>query len=238
MITPDRFRSALRRIRWGYAHLTAILFALILLRPVLETKFVIQLFGIAIMIAAWAVTGNMKRVRKFLIVLASLTAGVILLSASGDLIVGTGSAGAVNQALVASYVALLIYCGIMLLVSLLYRRQIVMNDILGAISLYLILGYIWAFIYTSLELVSPGSFRGLDIPAEPAAERLSAAFGRLSYFSFITLATQGYGDITPQTTWAETFVMLQTMTGQLYVALVLAYLLSTHLMTSQETTNQ
>ena len=49
---------------------------------------------------------------------------------------------------------------------------------------------------------------------------------RFIYFSFITLATQGYGDITPKRPIGETLVVAETVVGHLYVVLVMAYLLS------------
>ena len=54
------------------------------------------------------------------------------------------------------------------------------------------------------------------------------AASKFLYFSFITQATEGYGDIVPVSTAAETLVILQTTVGQLYLALVVAYLLSVH----------
>ncbi|MCC6486438.1 MAG: hypothetical protein IT364_02985 [Candidatus Hydrogenedentes bacterium] len=183
-------------------------------------------------------TGALRRARWILIGLASITVGLILISYKWDETAGPRASLAVSFALVAACVVLLFYCVVMLLFSLLRSKQILLNDILGAVSLYLVFGYIWAFVYTSMELLHPGSFDGLEVPITGTTDRLSATFSRLSYFSFITLATQGYGDVTPRTAWAETFVMLQTIVGQLYVALVLAYLLSVHLNSNRNAEQQ
>lgn len=209
--------------------MTAVLFSLFLLRPVLETTFVIQVFGIALVMAAWSVTGGVVWARAFLAILTLLTVGLVFLSVLKAADSTRHSLDPLSLCLILAYLGLLCYCGIVLLVSLLRKRHVLLIDVLGAVSLYLILGYIWAFVYTSLELLHPNSFSGIEFSTAIDGDRLSTTFSDLSYFSFITLATQGYGDITPLSAWAETFVMLETVVGQLYVALVLAYLLSVHL---------
>jgi hypothetical protein len=49
------------------------------------------------------------------------------------------------------------------------------------------------------------------------------------YFSFVTLTTLGYGDITPSQTWVSTLNYLEAVIGQLYVAIVIARLVSLYL---------
>ena len=103
------------------------------------------------------------------------------------------------------------------------------EDMLGAINLYLILGFAWAQVYTLLEIAMPGSFQlPIEYGSIPLERYYELAASKFVYFSFITQATQGYGDIVPLNTAAETLVIFQTTIGQLYVALVVAYLLSVH----------
>jgi hypothetical protein len=93
------------------------------------------------------------------------------------------------------------------------------DRILGAISVYLLIGLAWAKVYETLDVVTPGAFR---FPADTAW----AAHGlpRYAYLSFITLATVGYGDITPATPIAGTLAWLEAVTGQLYLAITVARL--------------
>jgi len=92
---------------------------------------------------------------------------------------------------------------------------------LSAVCGYLLLGIIWMMLYTAVELASPGSFR---IPAQDAGELNSARSVRsmLGYFSFITLATVGYGDVTPVTPLSRTLAWLEAVAGQFYLGVLVA----------------
>src|SRR5512136_115030 len=79
----------------------------------------------------------------------------------------------------------------------------------------------YAHIYTILDWFRPESF------ALQVSERESAS--HLVYFSFVTLATLGYGDITPKTEFAQRLAITEAIMGQFYGSLVVAYLLSVYI---------
>ena len=87
----------------------------------------------------------------------------------------------------------------------------------GAIVVYLLLGFTWAQGYELVALWHPGAFVG-------------AVQGRDSnpwtYYSFVTLTTMGYGDIMPVHPLARALAVLEALTGQLYLAILLARLVS------------
>ncbi len=92
------------------------------------------------------------------------------------------------------------------------------HRIQGAIAAYLLLGVIWADAYSLVELVRPGSFSApADVLVNPR--------GWL-YFSFMTLTTVGYGDVLPVHPAARSLAMLEAVTGPLYIAILLARLVS------------
>jgi voltage-gated potassium channel len=95
------------------------------------------------------------------------------------------------------------------------------DAILGAVCGYLLLGIIWSLVYSAVETASPGSF---GMPAREAAEVAAARPDRgvLSYYSFITLATVGYGDVTPITPLTRTLAWIEAVTGQFYLAVLVA----------------
>ena len=93
--------------------------------------------------------------------------------------------------------------------------------IVGAVCVYLLIGLAWAKLYETLDAVVPGSFR---FPANSAWE--TAGLSRYTYVSFITLATVGYGDVTPGTPLAGTLAWLEAVTGQLYLAITVARLVA------------
>ena len=102
-----------------------------------------------------------------------------------------------------------------------FIQQVSGDAILGAVCGYLLLGIIWSLLYYAVETASPGSFH-MPPPrdAEVAAPRLDR--GTLSYYSFITLATVGYGDVTPVTPLARTLAWIEAIAGQFYLAVLVA----------------
>lgn len=98
------------------------------------------------------------------------------------------------------------------------------DTLAGAACVYLLLGICWWFVYMALELAQPGSFTGLRPPGtEAAAHRID-----LIYFSFVTLTTLGYGDITPATAQARAFTIIEAVTGVLYIAILVARLVGVY----------
>ena len=97
------------------------------------------------------------------------------------------------------------------------------HRIRGAIVVYLLLGALWALLYQLMVVTIPHAFRlpeGIAIDDTNALQRL------LIYFSFITLTTTGYGDITPLHPVARLLTMFEALVGQLYPAITLARLVS------------
>ncbi len=95
------------------------------------------------------------------------------------------------------------------------------DAIFGAVCGYLLLGIIWSLLYGAAETASPGSF----VTAPPKGEDVAAVRlhrDDLSYFSFITLATVGYGDVTPTTPLARMLAWTEAITGQFYLAILVA----------------
>ena len=93
------------------------------------------------------------------------------------------------------------------------------NIITGSIALYLILGFIWAILYTFLVQLEPEAIRGLE------PEKWINTLSTMTYFSFVTLTTLGYGDMSPVTPIAQVLVILEAVTGMFYFAIVVASLI-------------
>jgi hypothetical protein len=115
-------------------------------------------------------------------------------------------------------------CG-MLLHNIVMRSDTVTTDlILGAVNVYLMIGIGFAFVYGLIEHLQPGSFTGL--------EELASAPGQVAYFlyfSFITISTLGYGDISPITPHGMTATYIEAIFGQMYLAILVARLVSMYI---------
>jgi len=97
------------------------------------------------------------------------------------------------------------------------------NKIIGSLSLYMLLGLIWAVIYLLLLAMDPTAFSGIEIA------HWQHSFSRVAYYSFVTLTTLGYGDILPTNHLSEFFVYLEAIIGVFYMAIIVASLISLHL---------
>lgn len=92
----------------------------------------------------------------------------------------------------------------------------------ACISAYLMLGLLWTVAYWLVDKLTPGGAFSYNTNAGPQSLNGFTGF----YFSFITLSTVGYGDITPVSRIARLLAATEAMTGLLYVAVLIARLVS------------
>ena len=115
-------------------------------------------------------------------------------------------------------------CAMVLSFSFVILRQVVrpgpvtLSRVLGAIAVYLLLGVGWASAYQVAEHFFPGSFTSTT--AQPVGPN------DWLYFSFVTLTTVGYGDMVPVHRVARSLATGEALTGQIYIAVLLARLVS------------
>jgi len=98
------------------------------------------------------------------------------------------------------------------------RNGVNFNKIVGAVCIYIFLALLWTIFYDFLELLVPGSFSGTTFVLR------HDHFNELLYFSFVTITTLGYGDITPVTPFAKALVIIEVIVGVFYIAILVAAL--------------
>ena len=96
------------------------------------------------------------------------------------------------------------------------------HRIRGSIALYLLIAALFTILYVLLETVSPGAFRFPDYWQEGRSDLKDV----LAYFSFVTMTTLGYGDVTAVHPLARSLVMSEALIGQLYPAVLIARLVT------------
>jgi len=107
--------------------------------------------------------------------------------------------------------------------SLFNSRLLTFDSIFGAVCGYLFLGLAWAMSYSMIEAFQPGSFQiseSLRISGEHPQPCV------LTYYSFVTLTTVGYGDVTPSSPTTRPFAWVEAIKGQFYPAIIVAGLVS------------
>ncbi|HZV82622.1 MAG TPA: potassium channel family protein [Geobacteraceae bacterium] len=127
------------------------------------------------------------------------------------------------------------------LLTLVLMRQVFREEgevsvvrVRGAVAAYILVGITFGFLYQLLELRLDTAF---NLPNTAGAPGDYGHDAYLLYFSFITLTTVGYGDITAVHPVARMFVIMEALIGQLYPATLLARLVSLEIASRQEKTS-
>lgn len=112
----------------------------------------------------------------------------------------------------------------LVLIRVLAKGEINVHRIQGALAAYLLLGMAWASAYELVFVLKPGAFRFPDPGQDPMS---------LLYFSFVTLTTVGYGDVTAVAPAARSLAVAEALVGQLFPAVLIARLVSMELASKQ-----
>ena len=115
----------------------------------------------------------------------------------------------------------------MILRAIFTQGSVSLDSIFGAICAYLLLGMAWGRLF-GIEVLQPGSFQATGKMAD-ALKSTEARGPVLDYYSFVTMTTVGYGDITPVSPPARTLAWLEAMMGQFYIAVLVAALVGIRL---------
>ena len=104
--------------------------------------------------------------------------------------------------------------------GILFEGKVDGNKIIGSLSLYLLLGLIWTVLYLILLTFDPTAFNGIEVT------EWRSLFSRVAYYSFVTLTTLGYGEITPASHIAQFVVYMEAVVGVFYMAIFVSSLIN------------
>jgi hypothetical protein len=169
----------------------------------------LMLEGVMLVLAVWT-AGLARWSSRTLIVILSVTGILAIARLLVDSQRLAGIAGlATGVLIVATIVAIA--------VGVIDQDEVNAHSVTGAVCIYLLFGLLFLFVYSAIALLGSGPFfaQGTD---GTRALRL--------YFSYVTLATLGYGDYTPAGDLGHTVAVLEALVGQLYLVTVLALLVS------------
>jgi hypothetical protein len=117
----------------------------------------------------------------------------------------------------------------------LLSRRITADTLFAAAVVYILLASAFGQVFTGLHLLLPGAFL---VPPHLAHQLATNPDQLFNYFSFVTLATLGYGEILPLHPVAQVLVSVETVLGQLYVAVVVAWLVGHVALDRRESLNR
>jgi MFS family permease len=206
--------------RWRFLALTIVLCGWLLLAPQLAGAWHLQLMLEAFMLVSalvivWA-NPHWRGLRYALLALWAVSvAGTLLAIAMPEH--WTWRWSRTLELLTTVPLLALLAAGILAFV--LREKKLTVDSIFATIAAYLLLALLFAQVYLCMITWQPASF---SLPVAAAERPLHLLQSDITYFSLVTLATVGYGDILPATPTARMVAMIQAVTGQFYVAVVVA----------------
>jgi hypothetical protein len=164
----------------------------------------------ATLLAALSAAGVSRRIFRAAVGLV----GIALVAASGLWLIGpqdrSGTLLVLNAVLVA-------VAPVVIARALIRRRVIDLKTVMGALCIYVLLGMLWAFTFGAIGAIQEGPF---------FAQENDATLADFLYFSFVTLTTTGYGDLTAAGGLGRAVAVLEALLGQLYLVTVVAVIVS------------
>jgi hypothetical protein len=209
-ISMKGITTKIANARFSYLFFTIML--LFLLRPFLvgltALNIITDIFMWSILISCvWAVHDKKRDRVTFLgLIVLFIATGLLDLFLDDPAITW---AGKIMGVIVFAYLVAAIF------LYLIRQEEVTGDMIMAAASEYILIGIMFSYMYFLLEAVYPGSFN------LPHTQMDRSTF---LYFSFVTLTTAGYGDILPVSVPARSFAIFEQVTGQLFVAVLVARL--------------
>lgn len=161
-----------------------------------------------------------------------LTLGIVL--ALADFVIGRCAAAFPERWLLilqsTLWLATLLFVTTAILESIFEEKAVTIETLQASLCVYLLLGLVGAFMFSLIDLCLPGSFQVSHGPGVDWADSQSRSleFMRLFVFSYSTLSGASYSEITPATGFTSNAASLEAMTGQIYLAVVIARLVGLH----------
>ncbi len=208
------FRDPQQRLLTGLS--VALLFDLMLLSAVnaicQTRKTMIVAISVAVPTALFSVVSVVYRATRVDVINSRVDVTINLLHV-------------INNLLAIAFVTLVI----ILVLDFLFRtRRVDANMICASLCIYLLMGVVWASLYSLCEAFQPGSF------IYAYADEVEMVFGGEKsltpiYYSFVTLTTLGYGDMVPISPPAKILAILEATVGQVYLTVLVARLVGLHI---------
>jgi hypothetical protein len=172
-----------------------------------QQVLVAGLIGVSLLLAFWAAGLSSRLLMLAAILATALLVVSVVRAATGD--IGDGASRVMNALLVALGPPAVVL-GVVR--SLRTSREVRVEAVMGVLSLYLLLGMLFAFVFGAIDRYDHPFFTG-DV---------AATVSRCLYFSFTTLTTVGYGDLTARTDLGHTLSVFEALIGQIYLVTVVS----------------
>jgi len=232
-LTNEITKARSKLASWQFAQLSVFFVLLLLVVPLIQHDLIVKSISTLFVLNS-------------LLVADSSSPNARVMRGTGWLHWGIGAAASIAEELhlsvpltfgtkyiaITAHMLLYVLCAGSILSVVFRAGRITLDGILASVVAYQLIGLFFAQVYTLAIVVDPSS---LHLPDD--IQPSSATFQvEMIYFSFVTLATLGYGDILPNSNLTRSVAILEAIIGQFYVAVIVAVLVSAFV--SQRMQNQ
>ena len=215
----EKFRA------YRYTFLFIAILAQFILVPLLE-EVAGSLVPLVFILVVFGVLGTLGLHKRFLYFSLGLGIAAIVTHYLGRLLYAEGASHPYLFLLGLSLdIVFLLLVVVILMFKVFSEDKITGETIKGGISVYFLLGFLWSYVYLLVLFLDPGA---ISFPAP--IQRLST----ITYFSFTTLTTLGYGDIRPVSWMARNLTILQSTIGPIFLTVLIARLVGLHVVSKSK----
>jgi voltage-gated potassium channel len=226
MVHSEEISLQKESITIGNIILLFSIFSLIFLVPLFPRELHKVFYNVLYTIIFFMTVFALGKYRKELLISAMTLTLVEWISSGLDLIYLTGFSRV-------AHMLFFIFVVIRLILQAASAKRVNLNVILESINGYLMLGVVFSIMVGIITLFSPGAYNfpvGMDV-----SNQQFSYFSEFLYYGFVTFTTLGYGDIVPLKPYARSLAMLTSVSGQIYVAVIIAMLVGKYASSDQTT---
>ena len=206
-------------MKYKYTYLVIAVVAQFVLPPLFEEK-VPLVIPVLFLILMLTLLGTLDLNKYFFRVMLGLGCVAFVFSLSSRILQMPYREGLYFYVAGLSITAIFLLVAVLILIMKIFSEKVITAEtIKGGIAVYFMMGFLWAFLYTLLILLHPDS---ISFPMG------SVEYSDITYFSFTTLTTLGYGDVTPVSWLARNLTILESTFGQIYLTVLIARLVGLH----------
>jgi Ion channel len=205
LVSPDSYGSVLLLILFTYVFSVAVTASW-----ASSLVITVQIATVWVVLRVSRARRSVRRVAGVLLVISALAAAV-------NLFVGRDTTGEGAVAFMSAVLYLIAPFSITR--SLLFRREVDLQTVLGAIDIYLLVGMLFAFLYRFLGVVQSSPFFGANGDGKIPQDL---------FFSFTTLTTTGYGNLVPAGNPGQSFAVAEMLIGQLFLVIAVAKVINAY----------
>ncbi|MFT5233291.1 MAG: hypothetical protein ACI9UK_002123 [Candidatus Krumholzibacteriia bacterium] len=215
-VTPDPLNKDFRLVALvgnsrAYTLMVALVGQILLSSLSTDESFLIDVYQAFVILAVILVAADNRR---HLMVGLALGIPSLVLTIT-DLTISDKVSGWITYIFV---VALYLFVIRMMLIKIFKTKKVTFETIGFAICTYLLLGSVFTILYAGVVILNPDAF------SQSITQAGSSPGSILTYFSFVTLTTLGYGDISPVSPIARSLAILEALTGTLFLAVLISRL--------------